>query len=234
MDLDIYCDPFIMSLYNSIYYIGSFLGVLIGMVLFEYIGRRKTGAIGAVLLTASTLAGCLVNNIYFFMVLRVFQGLGDILSYTGYYIWFFEMIPTKYRNFYNAWVAITWAFGYPTVVGISYAIVDWKMIYLAVGILIAFIQAPLFFYPDSPRYLVSVGKTDEAVVELRKIAKLASSDFDLDNIKLVNTDNGDDKRSGLTPFQVFTEFIQYPSMVIETVILCFNWFVVSFLFYGLA
>ena len=236
MDLDIYCDSFTMNLYNSIYYIGSLPGILIGIFSLDYIGRRKTGIIGAVLVIASTLAGYLVNDLYFLMVLRVLQGIGDALNYYGYYIWFFEMIPTKYRNFYNAWVAISWAIGYPTIVVISYAIVDWKMIYLTVGILISFIQAPLFFYPDSPRYLVSVGKTDEAVEALRKIAKVASSDFDLDNIKLVNNDDHDHdaKRSALTPLQVFKEFIQYPSMAIETIILGFNWSVVSLLFYGLA
>ena len=236
MELDLYCSPSSLSLYHSVYYIGSILGVTSGSLLYERVGRRRVAAGGAVIITIATFCSTFATSFTSLIVLRILQGLGDQLGYMGAYIWLFEMTPIQYRPFYNSWIAVMWVVGYPTLVSISYFIHNWREICVVVSLVQGFCQLPLLFCSDSPRYLISVGKSDQAVSTLKRWAKLAKVDINLEGVKL--TDGADEsEREALKekmPLQKqLLEFKTYPGMLLETGCICWAFMVSSLLFYGL-
>ena len=163
------------------------------------------------------------------MLLRVLQGLGDQLGYIGAYIWLFELTPARYRTLFNSWMAVVWVLGYPTLVGISYYLYNWRFICLTVGIVQVLCQLPLLLYPDSPLFLLSIGHNNQAKHVLKQLASLARSSVDVEEIQL-NTEEEKEKIPVLKQLQDFTK---YPGMSVETIAVCWGWFVSSLLFYGL-
>ena len=175
------------------------------------------------------------------MLLRVLQGLGDQLGYIGAYIWLFELTPARYRTFFNSWLAIVWVLGYPTLVGISYYLYNWRYICLTVGIVQVLCQLPLLLYPDSPLFLLSIGHNHQAKHVLKQLARLARSSVNVEEVQL-NTEKEEEKeekeeekeeKEGVPVLKQLQDFTRYPGMSVETVAVCWSWFVSSLLFYGL-
>ena len=88
--------------------------------------------------------------------------------------------------------------------------------------------------PESPRWLLSVNKTDEAnkiIRQISRIHKKSAPDIDLDN----ETGNRVDaavsvEKEKISPLRL----ISRPGIGLTTAILCLNWLVVDFCYYGLS
>jgi MFS family permease len=237
VDLNLFCSSSSLSLYHSVYYIGSLLGVSSGSLLFERIGRRRAAAIGAGLMTISTLCTTFATSYTILLALRILQGVGDQLGYLGAYVWLFEMTPSRYRLIYNTLIANLWTLGYPILSCISYYIHNWRYICVAVGLVQGFCQIPLLFCPDSPRYLISIGRSKQASSILQRWAKLGDIDINLEGVELIEgtDENENEKLKVKIPvLQQLLEFKKYPAMLIETVSMTWITMVTGFLFNGLA
>ena len=183
------------------------------------------------MLCLSTLGSSLAGSYTVLMLLRVLQGLGDQLGYVGAYIWLFELTPFRYRTFFNSWMAIAWVVGYPTLVSISYYVYNWRYICVAVGTVQVLCQLPLLLFPDSPLYLMSRGRYKQASRVLKQLTSLAKSNVDLEGVDL---EFGEGKGEEIPVLKQVREFAKHPGMFVETGAMCWDWFVSSLLFYGLA
>ena len=110
---------------------------------------------------------------------------------------------------------------------------------MAVGLVQGFCQLPLLFYRNSPRYLVSVGRSHQASSILKRWATIAKSDINLEGVTLISgtaeNDTESERREAKMPItQQLLEFKKYPGMLLETACVCWAWMVTSLLFYGMA
>jgi len=93
-------NPFEDNLFNPL---GSFA--------FEMFGRRKTSIVGGLVVILGTFFGLFCQSYGFMVVIRLMQGFGNFLAYSGCYIWILELVSENMRVYYNFWSMMLWALG---------------------------------------------------------------------------------------------------------------------------
>ena len=212
---------------KSFFFVGAFIGLLVGAALFDRIGRKKTTLIGIAITSLSSVCAVFVNSYIVMLPLKVIQGCGAFMSITGVDIIGVELTPSKLRNLCQVLGSSQWNIGSILCVGISYALYDWKHIYLAVGCYLAATAIPVLIYPESPRFHLVKGREEEARATFRKISKIFKTSEKCDEVELTFEDYD---KSYLGQIR---DLVKYPVMLKNTLILMACWGFISCISYGL-
>ena len=233
-EFDLYCDvgsrKARKTLLTSILFAGGLSGFILGGYLFDGIGRKKTAIIGLFVGTLSLLMGTFCHDYASLLAIRYFMGVGNILSADGMYLITAELVPSKHRHIINAWAGCLSSFGYVILVGIGYFITSWNNMFLATSIVIVLTSIQICFCPESPRYFLIKNDVEAAKKSLKALAKLNNMDQDLENIQIIDAGKAKDRNHNVR--QQLIEFIRYPSLLLETLILMVLWPSIAMFSYG--
>ncbi|RPD63426.1 general substrate transporter [Lentinus tigrinus ALCF2SS1-6] len=155
----------------SIYYFGTLLGCLMGGVLGDKIGRIRTMLVGSLWVLVGAALQCSAQNIAWMCCARVINGIG-----TGYLnaivpVWSAEVATHTSRgafiaseftlNIFGVVVAYWLEFGLGFV-GDGTSQVRWRFPIAFQIIPVFAFMACIPFVPESPRWLIKMGRLDEA------------------------------------------------------------------------
>jgi len=151
------------------------VGVLIGSVTFGIIsdkfGRKKV-MIGATLVAFTAQVGSAFTHSYvLFVATRVMVSTFLQGIYLASYVYLLEVCANKYRNILGMWFQGMFSFGVMALSGIAYNWRSWHEITFVLSLLCIPYPLIVYFIPESPRWLFSVGKNKEAKEVTRKLAK---------------------------------------------------------------
>jgi len=164
---------------------GSFLAGLIT----DRVGRKKGMALGILMYSAFTLLVGLSPNFTMLAIFRIATGFA-IGFYTPITVTMLsEFSPSKNRGLFVALSLATYVFGF-IVIGfvstLTMNIIGWRNLYILGGIVgIAYILIVYRFIPESPRWLLSKQRGQEAVNWLKSMeikVKGKAGDYDADSI----------------------------------------------------
>ena len=227
MDWGFYCDTESkLSIGSSFFFIGACLGLLSSTAIFDRVGRRNGAIIGSVIGAAATLVGTWIPSFEGMLAIRIFQGYGQFINFTGVYCWVIEFAPSHLRNSVNAILLNCWAFGYLVMVMIGYLVPNWRYIFLGVGILNFVLITPLVVYPPSPRFSLVRGKENDAKRTLVAFGKICNNPVSFETVRLTFTSRKQNF------FDQLKDFKKYPTMRKITLLCMVCWFIVAALFYG--
>ena len=227
MDWGFYCEKEgKLSVASSFFFIGAYLGLLCSTAIFDRIGRRNGAIFGSVIGAVATLVGTWIPSYEGLLALRVFQGYGQFINFTGVYCWVVEFAPSHLRNAISNILLICWAFGYLVIVLIGYLIPVWQYIFLGTGILNFLLIIPLVVYPPSPRFSLVRGQENDAKRTLQAFGSVCNNKISLDTVNLTFTSRKQNF------WQQLKDFKNYPTMRKETLLCMVGWFIVAALFYG--
>ena len=212
---------------RSYFFVGAIIGLLIGAALFDRIGRKDTTLIGIAITSLSSVSVVFVNSYIIMLSLRVIQGCGTFMTITGVDIIGVELTPSKLRNLSQVLRSCFWNIGLILCVGISYALHDWKHIYLAEGCFLALTAIPVLIYPESPRFHLVKGREEEARATFKKISKIFETSEKSDEVELTFKDYDKNYLGQIR------DFVKYPVMLKNTLILMACLGFISCLSYGL-
>ena len=212
---------------KSFFFVGAFIGLMIGTALFDRIGRKMTSLLGITVASLSCLGAIFVNNYGSMLALRIAQGFGSFMTVSGVGILALELTPSKLRNLSQVLCSSLWNIGAILCVGISYAVKDWKHIYLVEGCILALTAISVIVYPESPRFQLVKGKEEEARATFRKISKIFKTSEKSDEVELTFEDYGKNYLGQIR------DFVKYPVMLKNTLILMACWGSISCISYGL-
>jgi putative MFS transporter len=158
-----------LSLFVSSGFVGMFVGAIVFGLGSDYFGRRTAFVLMLLIYSLFTLAGACAPDARWLIATRALAGVGIGAELIVIDTYVTEMVPSAVRGRY---VAITQLVGFtaiPVVAAISYLLVPthfliegwrWVMVIGAAGALFAwYLRRSL---TESPRWLESRGKTDEA------------------------------------------------------------------------
>ncbi|XP_031443379.1 solute carrier family 22 member 4-like isoform X1 [Clupea harengus] len=152
-----------------------FLGVLAGSfcsgIISDRYGRKLTFFSSKALLTVFSLVLIASNSWEMFCVVYCFVGMMDVANYCTAFILGAELLSKSARmSFGILGVCSCFAIGYAILPLFAYFIRSWRTLQLALSLL-GFLYIPLWWYvPESPRWLITQGRFQEAEAIIRAAA----------------------------------------------------------------
>uniref|UniRef100_A0A0C9RV89 SLC22A8 protein n=1 Tax=Fopius arisanus TaxID=64838 RepID=A0A0C9RV89_9HYME len=171
-DWGLVCErSYLRDLANIVYYVGVSIGALVAGITADRFGRLPVLAICLYAQGTMAVATYIVQSYPVFVGLRGLQGIFAQGLHASTYILILELFPTKFRTLVFTVMGIAWALGLELLAGLSYIILDWRILQLAVSVPTAITVLYVGIIPESPRWLMAKGKTTEADMALENITK---------------------------------------------------------------
>ncbi|XP_070536428.1 synaptic vesicle glycoprotein 2C-like [Ptychodera flava] len=252
---------------GGIVFVGMLLGALIWGVLSDKHGRRKCLLTALSVNALFAIISAFVKNYGFFLFCRLACGVGIGGSIPITFAYYSEFVAKSSRGANVTWLLFLWTCGgvYVSLIGwgiiprteISFTLSpeftvhSWRIFVLLGSLPCLVAIAMLFCMEESPRYLLEVGRHDEAMEILKKVYKInhgGRDDFSVTEIRVptrpqefadIDKDDSAVKRFFVKlAFKIrqgwvnFTELLEPPFVGITSILLV-CWFCTSFGYYGL-
>lgn len=145
-----------------------------------------------------------------------------------------EITGVKWREVISILYQIPFNLGHLTLPGFAYFIRDWHYLQLALSLPSVILISYYWLVPESPRWLFTVGRIDDASTVLEKSARMNKLPTENINRNLIAykkslTTDGSTQSKGN-----FYDLFRTPNMRTKTLCMSFNWFVCGLGFFGLA
>uniref|UniRef100_G1SL73 Solute carrier family 22 (organic cation/zwitterion transporter), member 4 n=2 Tax=Oryctolagus cuniculus TaxID=9986 RepID=G1SL73_RABIT len=171
---DLVCDDdWKAPLTISLFFVGVLVGSFISGQLSDRFGRKNVLFVTMGMQTGFSFVQVFSKNFEMFAVLFVLVGMGQISNYVAAFVLGTEILSKSIRIVFSTLgVCIFYAVGYMVLPLFAYFIRDWRMLLLALTVPGVLCAALWWFIPESPRWLISQGRFEEAEVIIRKAAKI--------------------------------------------------------------
>jgi putative MFS transporter len=162
----------------SLTFVGMTLGSLITGFVGDKLGRRFTYQINLLIFGLASLAAAFAPSMGVLIVCRFFQGLGLGAEIVVGYSTLTEFVPPKTRGRWLSMMAFLTVTGFPVTALLGYLIIPnfgWRPMFIIAGIgslIVWYLRKNL---PESPRWLESQGRTEEAEALMRTIEQEAGA-----------------------------------------------------------
>ncbi|XP_074038896.1 organic cation transporter protein-like isoform X3 [Leptinotarsa decemlineata] len=153
----------------------TMLGILVGNLVFGYLSDvfgRKMPLIFEVLLQATTgLLTAFVPWFWAFMILRFLAAAATGGTMITSFVLIMEIVGLKRRTIVSILYQVPMSLGHAMMSLISYYLREWRKFQIAISAPSFFLLSYYFLIPESPRWLLLVGKRDKAIDMLSRAAK---------------------------------------------------------------
>jgi len=170
-----------IGLIASVYLVGEVVGALYFGRMSDRIGRKRLLIMTLLLYLLGTGAAAFVTGhhhgwLLFFYATRFVAGMGIGGQYAAINSAIDEMMPSKYRGRVDIWINGTYWAG--AIIGSFVSLIFLNAFAINVGWRLAFLMGPVLALivivvgrtlPESPRWLMTHGRVEEAEAELAKI-----------------------------------------------------------------
>jgi MFS family permease len=170
-----------VGLIASVYLIGELIGALVFGKMSDRLGRKRLLMTTLLLYLLGTGLAAFVTGhhtgwLVFFYATRLIAGMGIGGQYAAINSAIDEMMPSKYRGRVDIWIngsywagAILGSFASLIFLNAFSENVGWRLAFLMGPVLALVVIVVARVLPESPRWLMTHGRVDEAEVELAKI-----------------------------------------------------------------
>ena len=170
----------LLAMWGTTYTAGQLFGALVGGPIGDKIGRKKSILLYEVIHIIAMIGGAAAPNVTVLYVFRLIQefGLGALLVVL--FAAFTEYVPGKNRGVWSSRNSFIGNFAHPICNGIALVIVstgvsmnmNWRIQYIIPSVL-SIIASIIIYnkYPESPRWLESQGRVEEADAIMTSIEK---------------------------------------------------------------
>lgn len=142
-----------------------------------------------------------------------------------------ENIGTKWRDVISILFHVPFNLGHLTLPVFAYFIRDWHYLQLAISLPTILLISYVWLIPESPRWLLTVGRVQESADVLKKAAECnrRPTETILDDLVAFRQDISDPKSKGN-----ILDLLRTPNMRLKTLVMWFNWCVCGLCFYGVS
>lgn len=160
------------SLFLSSGFLGLFLGSLLAGYIGDFYGRKKAYQYNLLLFGAFTLLSAIAPNILILTIFRLFAATGLGAEIVTSYAIVNEFAPIKRRGHWSGMTAIVANSGAPLTLLIATFMIPkfgWRSMFLLLGALAILLWFARRHFPESPRWLLAKGRTEEANTIIKQL-----------------------------------------------------------------
>ncbi|KFV59308.1 Solute carrier family 22 member 5, partial [Gavia stellata] len=217
---------------TSLFFVGVLLGSFVSGQLSDKFGRKNVLFATLAMQTGFSFVQVFSTSWEMFSVFFVLVGMGQISNYVAAFVLGTEILGKSIRVlFCTLGVCIFYAFGYMLLPLFAYFIRDWRMLLLALT-LPGLLCIPLWWViPESPRWLISQGRFQEAEDIIRKAAKtngITAPDVILDPSEL------QDLNSQKQQTYTILDLMKTRNILTITIMSVILWMIISVGYFGLS
>ncbi|XP_025973960.2 organic cation/carnitine transporter 2-like [Dromaius novaehollandiae] len=217
---------------TSLFFVGVLFGSFISGQLSDKFGRKNVLFVTMGMQTGFSFVQVFCTSWEMFSVLFMLVGMGQISNYVAAFVLGTEILGKSVRIlFCTLGVCIFYAFGYMLLPLFAYFLRDWRTLLLALT-LPGLLCIPLWWViPESPRWLISQGRFQEAEAIIRKAAKMngiTAPDVILDPIEL--QDSNSQKQQAYT----ILDLVKTQNIRTVTIMSVILWMIISVGYFGLS
>ncbi len=161
----------------SLTFVGMTAGALITGFIGDKFGRRFTYQINLLIFGFASLAAAFAQDMNQLIICRFVQGLGLGAEIVVGYSTLTEFVPPKTRGRWLSMMAFVVVAGFPVTSLLGYLVIPnfgWRPMFVIAGIGSLFVWYLRKNLPESPRWLESEGRLEEAESLMQAIEKEAS------------------------------------------------------------
>lgn len=157
---------------SSTLFVGYLLGSLVSGQLSDRFGRKKVVFMSLAAQSVAVLLQSFSTSWRMFCIMFLFIGASQISLYISAFVLGTELLSKTMRVIFATLGAfLFYGIGYMTLPWIAYGIREWRML-LAVLSMTSVVNIPLWwFIPESPRWLITQGRIEEAEAILKDAAR---------------------------------------------------------------
>ncbi|XP_003395159.1 organic cation transporter 1 isoform X4 [Bombus terrestris] len=172
-ELDLVCDnSWWPSTSTTFFYVGSLFGnVVFGWIADKW-GRRTALFVILFLEVIFSIATSFSPNYIIYTALRTVNGLSFPAIYQIPFILALELMGPRYRTFAGMVISMFFASAMSLLAVLGYLLRHWFTLSLATSVPFVLLFSYYWIIPESPRWLLSKNRIDEAEVIVQRMAKI--------------------------------------------------------------
>ncbi|XP_072395850.1 organic cation transporter protein-like isoform X2 [Diabrotica undecimpunctata] len=229
-DFNLICDrKSLQNLAEMMFLAGVAIGGLVSGIVSDKYGRKRTLMISVTLQTIIGTAIAFTPWFFLYVILRAFLGFISVSVVFSGFVLSIELVGGEWRTVTGISYLFPVSMGYVTVSGIGWLLRNWRHFQLAISLPGFFFIILWWVLPESPRWLLVLGKTKLVKNILEKASKFNRRPLPPNLDKLLQPESGCDSIEDVSVFDLF----RVPSLRKKTFCQFMIWFSVYLVYYGL-
>ena len=250
----------ILNYHGSIYFLGLFFGSLLCGFMSDRIGRIKWFRICIAGITLCALVLSSTHSIILHLILWLTVCIFLMGIWVSTFTYCSETVPIKYRDIPGLLQAVFFGTSLALCSSIAYIVPDWKDLTLYLSFISCAAFFASYFLPESPRWLWSMNRFEQAIETLkfavrlqgatidpelealleriiksgeRKFGVFETIKWDLNSIRGSRKKNVNDDNEASQKSYSVVDLFRHRSLAFRILLLSYHWIVVNALYYGL-
>ncbi|KAM4617144.1 solute carrier family 22 member 6-B-like [Discoglossus pictus] len=215
-------------------------GVLVGSVIFgglsDKFGRRPLNIWSNLQMSVAGICAAFAPNYILYCIFRFLTGTALSGIVINSYSLIVEWIPTRNRAFTSTATGYCYTVGQLVLVGLAFLIRDWYWLQLAASIPFFFFFLYSWWIPESARWLVLSGNPEQAVKDLKKVARINGKIEESEKITVEVLKLNMQREIHAARKANYSVLDLFKTPMVRRISFCISltWFSTSFAYYGLA
>ncbi|XP_017084198.1 organic cation transporter protein [Drosophila eugracilis] len=236
---DMVCNRSLLSATSdSLFMLGVLLGSFIFGQMSDKLGRKPTFFASLVLQLIFGVLAAVAPEYFSYTISRMIVGATTSGVFLVAYVIALEMVGSSYRLFAGVAMQMFFSVGFMLTAGFAYFIHDWRWLQIALTLPGLLFICYYWIIPESARWLLMKGRQEEAFVIIKKAAKEnrveIPSEIYEQLVEEVAEKKKLDEQTASQPAATVFDLLRYPNLRRKTLLIFFDWFVNSGVYYGLS
>ncbi|XP_038214074.1 organic cation transporter-like protein [Zerene cesonia] len=233
MEWDLICDrKWLTSFTQTLFQLGTLVGSVVFGMASDRFGRKLPLLAAVVLQVTMGILAAYVPGYWPFTFIRFFVGMSVGGTMVTGFVIIMEFVGSQYRDVISALYQVPFNLGHMLLPVFGYFIRSYNTFQFAISFTSIILLSYFFLVPETPRWLIAMKRTDEAVKILERAAKV--NKLPTDTIKQdiekyqKSIENNNLKRGNIL------DLFRTPNLRKNILAMSFNWLTCSYCFYGVS